>query len=102
MATELLVSLLSPDVVAASTEAFSYIPVDTQAVSQLGSFYETYPQLKPFLTLTDSLVKAPVWGGARGGEVATALSNQVVRLTHGEDPGKILSDAQAQVTELTR
>ncbi|SNQ50043.1 ABC-type sugar transport system, periplasmic component [Frankia canadensis] len=102
MATELVVSLLSPDVVAASTEAFSYIPVDSQAISQLGPFYETYPQLKPFLALTGSLVKAPVWTGARGGEVPTALSNQVVRITRGEDPARTLADAQTQAEELNR
>ncbi len=102
MATELVVSLLSPDVVVASTEALSYIPVDTQAVSQLGSFYDTYPQLKPFLALTGSLVKAPAWGGARGGELPSALSDQVVRIVKGEDPAKTLAAAQAEAVELTR
>ncbi|CAJ59626.1 MULTISPECIES: extracellular solute-binding protein [Frankia] len=102
MATELVVSLLSPDVVVASTEALSYIPVDTQAASQLGAFYDTYPQLKPFLALTGSLVKAPAWGGARGGELPTALSDQVLRIVRGEDPAKTLAAAQAEAVELTR
>ncbi|MCM3921485.1 extracellular solute-binding protein [Frankia sp. AiPs1] len=102
MATELVVSLLSPDVVVASTEALSYIPVDTQAASQLGPFYDTYPQLKPFLALTGSLVKAPAWGGARGGELPTALSDQVVRIVKGEDPAKTLAAAQTEAVELTR
>ncbi|MCK9897579.1 extracellular solute-binding protein [Frankia sp. AgB32] len=102
MATELIVSLLSPDVVATSTEAFSYLPVDTQAISRLSSFYGMYPQLKPFLAVTGSLVKAPVWGGARGGEVADALNDQVVRIVRGEDPDRTLAAAQTQVGELTR
>ncbi|KEZ38059.1 extracellular solute-binding protein [Frankia sp. CeD] len=102
MATELVVSLLSPDVVAASTEALSYIPVDTQAVSQLGSFYETYPQLKPFNALIPSLVKAPAWSGARGGEVPSAISDQVQRILKGEDPVRALAAAQSQAVELTR
>ncbi|CAO5230600.1 putative sugar transporter sugar binding protein [Frankia sp. AgKG'84/4] len=102
MATELIVSLLSPDVVAASTEASSYLPVDTEAINRLGSFYDMYPQLKPFLALSGSLVKAPAWGGARGGEVASALTGQVVRIVRGEDPDRTLTAAQAQAAELTR
>ena len=99
VATEFVVSMLAPDVVAASTEAFSYIPVDTEAVSSLGAFYERYPQLEQFNELADSLVGAPVWPGARGGELPTALSDQVVRIMTGADPAATLAAAQQQAED---
>lgn len=102
MATELVVSLLSPDVVVASTESLSYIPVDTEAINRLASFYAAYPSLTAFNALVPSLVKAPVWGGARGGELPTALSDQIVRIETGADPVKTLDAAQTEAEEYTR
>ncbi|WP_018505234.1 extracellular solute-binding protein [Parafrankia discariae] len=102
MATELVVSLLAPDVLAASTEALSYLPVDSAELAKLEPFYRQYPQLQPFNTLVPSLVAPPSWGGARGGELPTALSDQVVRIMGGADVDKTLAAAQAEAETLTR
>ena len=101
MATELVVSLLAPDVVAAGVEAVSYLPVDTAAATELAAFYGQYPQLTQFTALADSLTRAPAWPGARGGEVPQALTDQVVHLMQGTDPAKALAAAQSQATQLT-
>jgi multiple sugar transport system substrate-binding protein len=101
MATELLVSLLAPDVVAASVESVSYLPVDTAAATQLAPFYQQYPQLVQFKDLGGSLVAAPAWPGARGGEVPQALTDEVIHAMTGTDPATAMRDAQAKVTQLT-
>lgn len=102
MATELVVSLLAPDVLAASTEALSYLPVDSAELARLEPFYRQYPQLLPFNDLIPSLVAPPSWGGARGGELPPALSDQVVRIMTGADVDKTLAAAQAEAETLTR
>lgn len=101
MAVELVVSLLAPDVVAASTEAVSYLPVDTAAADQLAPFYQEFPELVQFREIGDSLVPAPAWQGARGGEVPTYLSEQVERAMTGGDPATLLREAQTEITRLT-
>jgi multiple sugar transport system substrate-binding protein len=101
MATEMIVSLLAPDVVAAGVEAVSYLPVDTAAASELSSFYQQYPQLTQFTALAGALVRAPAWPGARGGEVPQALADGVLHIMQGTDPAKGLADAQAKATQLT-
>lgn len=101
MATELVVSLLSPDVIAASTEALSYLPVDTQAVTELAPFYQEFPELVPFNTLGGSLIPAPAWQGARGGEVPKNVSDQVQRMMTGTDPAAALRTAQSEAQKLT-
>lgn len=102
MATELIVTLLSPDVVAAGARVASTIPVDTAAVGQLDAFYARYPQLRPFLGLAGALVRPPAWGGSRGAQEAAALSAQVARLLGGADPGRTLTAAQAEAEDLTK
>nr|WP_238430565.1 extracellular solute-binding protein [Frankia nepalensis] len=101
MATELVVSLLAPDVVAAGVEAVSYLPVDTAAAEQLASFYQEFPELEQFKGLGGSLVAAPAWPGSRGGEVPQALTDQVMRAMTGTDPAAAMREAQAKATELT-
>jgi multiple sugar transport system substrate-binding protein len=102
MATELVVALLSPDVVAASTEALSYLPVDTQAGRQLEPFYREFPELTQFNALAPELVAPPAWRGARGGELPTTISNQVVRIMTGADPAATLAATQRQAETLTQ
>jgi len=101
MSDELLVSLLAPDVVAAGVEAVSYLPVDTAAATQLASFYQQYPELVQFKDLAGSLVAAPAWPGARGGEVPQAITDQVIHVMKGTDPATAMRDAQSQATQLT-
>ena len=102
VATEFVVSVLKPNVVKASTEAYSYIPVDTEAINQLSAFYQRFPQLRQFNDLADSLVAAPVWPGGRGGEVPRALSEQVLRIMTGADPAATLAAAQTEAEGLTQ
>nr|WP_163549096.1 extracellular solute-binding protein [Candidatus Frankia nodulisporulans] len=102
MATELVVTLLSPEFVADDTRASSSIPLDTAAVGALSAFYTTYPQLRVFLGTVGSLVRPPSWGGALGGQVAGALSGQVARLLRGADPTQSLAAAQTEAENLTR
>jgi multiple sugar transport system substrate-binding protein len=101
MASEMLVSLQAPDVIAASVEAVSYLPVDTAAATELTSFYQQYPQLKQFTALGGSLVQAPAWGGTRGGEVPQAITDNVIHIMQGADPAKELAAAQTSVTQMT-
>ncbi|EFC82705.1 extracellular solute-binding protein [Parafrankia sp. EUN1f] len=96
MATELVVSLLAPDVVAASTESLSYLPVDSDALTRLAPFYRQYPQLAAFNELAPSLVAPPSWAGARGPELPQAINNQVVRIMGGADIDQTLAAAQAE------
>ena len=102
MAIELVVSLLAPDVVAASTEALSYIPVDTAAVDQLAPFYQQFPELVQFNELVPSLVRPPAWGGSRGGELPQAITEHVVRIMNGADVGQTLAAAQREAETLTQ
>jgi multiple sugar transport system substrate-binding protein len=103
VAVEFVVSLLHPDVVAASTEALSYIPVDTEARRQLErKYYREHPELTQFNDLVPSLVAPPSWGGARGGEVPQFVSEQVARIIRGEDVTATLASAQARAEDLTR
>ncbi|CAO5176526.1 ABC-type sugar transport system, periplasmic component [Frankia sp. AiPs1] len=102
MATELVVTVLSPEIVAAGTQASSSIPVDTAAVDQLGTFYATYPQLRPFLALTGSLIRPPAWAGTRGAQEPAALSAQVARILRGENPAQTLAAAQTEAEDLTQ
>jgi len=101
MATELLVSLLSPDVVAASVESVSYLPVDTAAATQLAGFYQEFPELVQFKDLAGALTPAPAWPGSRGGEVPQAITEQVIRAMKGTDPATAMRNAQTKAAELT-
>ncbi len=101
MATELMVSLLAPDVVAAGVEALSYLPVDLEAANRLVSLYKQYPQLVPFNGMIDSIVRAPYWAGVRGGEVPTVASDAVQRIMAGADAASTLAELQTQAENLT-
>ncbi len=102
MATELMVSLLAPDVVAAGVEAVSYLPVDVEAANRLVPLYQRFPQLVPFNAMVDSLVRAPYWAGARGGEVPTLASDAVQKIIMGADPVATLTELQSQAENLTQ
>ncbi|MEX5709803.1 extracellular solute-binding protein [Parafrankia sp. FMc6] len=102
MATELVVALLAPDVIAAGTEAFSFLPVDTEARRQLAPFYREFPELTQFDALIPDLVQAPTWGGERGGEVHDALNDEVVAIMTGADPGTTLTAAQRKIATLVK
>jgi multiple sugar transport system substrate-binding protein len=101
MATEMVVSMLAPDVVVASVQAVSYLPVDTAAATQLAPFYQQYPELEQFRSLGGALVPASAWPGARGGEVPQAITDDVVHAMKGTDPATAMRDAQATATQLT-
>ncbi|WP_083986541.1 extracellular solute-binding protein [Frankia sp. EI5c] len=102
MATELVVALLSPEVIAAGTEAFSFYPVDTAARTQLAPFYREFPELTQFDALIPAIVQAPTWGGERGGEVHDTINDELVAIIRGADPNATLTAAQRKVTELVR
>ncbi|WP_131768608.1 extracellular solute-binding protein [Candidatus Protofrankia californiensis] len=100
MATELMMSLFAPDVVAAGVKALSYLPVDTEAANQLVALYRQYPQVVPFNALIDSLARAPYWSGPRGGEVPILASEAVARIMLGADPVSTLTELQSQAETL--
>jgi multiple sugar transport system substrate-binding protein len=102
VAVEFLVSILSPDVVAASTEALSYIPVDTSALKLLEGFYRKRPELAQFNGMVPQIVQPPVWSGARGGEVPRTISDQVARIMAGEDVAATLGKTQTEAENLIR
>ncbi len=102
MATELMVSLLAPDVVAAGVEALSYLPVDIEAANRLVPLYQQFPQLVPFNATVDSLVRAPYWTGTRGGEVPAFASDEVQKIMMGADPAATLTELQSQAENLTQ
>lgn len=102
MATEMLVSLLTPDVIAASTAAVSYLSVDNAATKQLAPLYAKYPDLAALNRLASRIVAPPSWGGARGGEVPQDGADAVVTVQKGADPAAILAKLQTTADELTR
>jgi len=102
MATEMLVALLTPDVIAASTAAVSYLSVDKTASRQLAPLYAKYPDLAALNDLAARIVPPPSWGGARGGELPQTTTDVVVGVEKGGDPAKALSDLQSKAAELTR
>ncbi len=102
VATEYVVAMLSPDLIAASTQAISYLPVDTKAQQLLAPFYATHPDLAALNKLAGSVVPAEQWGGARGAEVPNAVNDTVVRIFTGANPDSALDALQKQAEALVR
>jgi multiple sugar transport system substrate-binding protein len=102
VATEYVVAMLSPDLVAKSTEAISYLPVDTAARTALAPFYTANPDLAALNTLIPSLSPPPQWPGARGAEVPDTASDAVVKIFTGASPTSTLNALQKQAQTLTR
>ncbi|WP_250281961.1 MULTISPECIES: extracellular solute-binding protein [unclassified Frankia] len=100
MATELMMAMLAPDVVAAGATVLSYLPVDIEAANRLVSLYQRYPQVVPFNAMTDSVVHAPYWSGPRGGEVPVLASEAVARIMAGANPTATLTELQKQAEAL--
>ncbi|AEH11345.1 extracellular solute-binding protein family 1 [Candidatus Protofrankia datiscae] len=96
MATELMMAMLAPDMVAAGVTTLSYLPVDIEAANRLVSLYQRYPQVVPFNALIDSIVRAPYWSGPRGGEVPVLASEAVARIMMGANPTTTLTELQKQ------
>jgi multiple sugar transport system substrate-binding protein len=102
MATEAVVALLSPDVLAAGIQATSYLSIDRQTTQILSDFYAKNPDLKSLLDLAPSLVPPPTWPGARGAEIPDVVQDGVTAVYGGKDPNAELADLQKQATDLSR
>jgi multiple sugar transport system substrate-binding protein len=102
MATEALVALLSPDVLAAGIQATSYLPIDKQTVALLSDFYAKNPDLKALSDLAPTLVPPPTWAGARGTEIPQTTEDEVQAVVGGKDPQAALADLQTKATDLTK
>lgn len=102
MATEYVVAMLSPDLIAASTQAISYLPVDTKAATMLAPFYASNPDLAALNKLAGSIVPAEQWGGARGSEVPSAANDTVVRIFGGANPDSAMDALQKQAESLVK
>jgi multiple sugar transport system substrate-binding protein len=102
MATEMVVALLSPDVLAAGIQATSYLSIDTKTTQILADFYNKNPDLKQLLQLAPSLVAPPTWPGARGSEIPQVTEDAVTTVVGGKDPNQALADLQTQATDLAK
>jgi multiple sugar transport system substrate-binding protein len=102
MATEMVVALLSPDVLAAGIQATSYLSVDKKATELLADFYQKNADLKGLTELAPSLVPPPSWPGARGSEIPDLTQNTVTAVYGGKDPNQALTELQNQATDLTK
>jgi multiple sugar transport system substrate-binding protein len=102
MATEAVVALLSPDVLAAGIQATSYLSIDRRTTELLADFYAKNPDLKALLDLAPSLVPPPTWPGARGSEIPQITEDQVTAVYGGKDPNQALTELQNQATDLTK
>ncbi|MGF7237170.1 MAG: extracellular solute-binding protein, partial [Frankia sp.] len=102
VATEYVVAMLSPTLIAASTQAISYLPIDTKAKQLLAPFYAAHPDLAALNNLAGSLTPAEQWGGARGAEVSGAATDTVVRIFDGASPDSALDALQKQAESLVK
>lgn len=102
MATEFVVAMLTPNLIASSVKALSYLPVDTQAAKQLAPFYAANPGLAALNQLVPALQPSEQWGGARGSEVPDAASDTVVRIFGGADPVSSMNALQKQAETLVK
>ena len=102
MATEAVVALLSPDVLAAGIQATSYLSIDKQATELLADFYAKNPDLKALNDLAPRLVAPPTWPGARGSEIPQITEDEVTAVVGGKDPQAALTELQTKATDLTR
>jgi multiple sugar transport system substrate-binding protein len=102
MATEAVVALLSPDVLAAGIQATSYLSIDKKTTEILAGFYAKNPDLKALLDLAPSLVGPPTWPGARGSEIPQVTEDEVTAVDGGKDPAAALTDLQNKATDLTK
>ncbi len=102
MATEAVVALLSPDLLAAGIQATSYLAIDKKAAEILTDFYAKNPDLKALNDLAPKLVPPPTWPGARGSEIPQVTEDQVTAVYGGKDPTAALAELQTKATDLTR
>jgi multiple sugar transport system substrate-binding protein len=102
MATEAVVALLSPDVLAAGIQATSYLSIDKQTTALLADFYAKNPDLKQLTGLASSLVPPPSWSGARGSEIPQVTEDEVTAVVGGKDPQAALTDLQTKATDLSK
>jgi multiple sugar transport system substrate-binding protein len=102
MATEAVVALLSPDVLAAGVQATSYLSIDKKATEILSDFYAKNPDLKALNDLAPQLVAPPTWPGARGSEIPQVTEDEVTSVVGGKDPQAALTDLQTKATDLTK
>ncbi|MDQ1634707.1 MAG: multiple sugar transport system substrate-binding protein [Frankiaceae bacterium] len=102
MATEAVVALLSPDVLASGIQATSYLSIDKQATERLADFYTKNPDLKALNDLAPQLVAPPTWPGARGSEIPKVTEDEVTAVVGGKDPQAALTELQNKTTDLTR
>jgi multiple sugar transport system substrate-binding protein len=102
MATEAVVALLSPDVLAAGIQSTSYLSIDTKTTELLADFYAKYPDLKALNDLAPRLVPPPTWPGSRGSEIPQVTEDGVQSVVGGQDPNAALADLQTKATDLTK
>jgi multiple sugar transport system substrate-binding protein len=102
MATEAVVALLSPDVLAAGIQATSYLSIDKKTTELLSDFYAKNPDLKALNDLAPQLVPPPTWPGTRGSEIPQVTEDSVQSVVGGKDPQAALTDLQTKATDLTK
>lgn len=102
LATEAVVALLSPDVLAAGIQATSYLAIDKRTSEILADFYAKNPDLKALNDLAPQLVPPPSWPGARGSEIPQVTEDQVQAVYGGKDPAGALAELQTKATDLSR
>jgi multiple sugar transport system substrate-binding protein len=102
MATEAVVAMLSPDLLAAGIQATSYLAIDKKAQEILTDFYAKNPDLKALNDLAPKLVPPPTWSGARGSEIPQVTEDEVTAVYGGKDPTAALAELQTKATDLSR
>jgi multiple sugar transport system substrate-binding protein len=102
MATEYVVAMLSPDLIAKSTQSISYLAIDSKATAELSAFYAANPDLAALNNLIPKLAPAEQWPGARGADVSDAASNAVVKIFTGANPTSTMTSLQKQAETLTK
>jgi multiple sugar transport system substrate-binding protein len=102
LATEAVVALLSPDLLAAGIQATSYLTIDKRAAEILVDFYAKNPDLKALNDLAPQLVPPPTWPGARGSEIPQVTEDEVQAVYGGKDPNAALAELQTKATDLSR
>jgi multiple sugar transport system substrate-binding protein len=102
MATEMVVALLSPDVLASGIQATSYLSIDKKTTELLAGFYAKNPDLKALNDLAPQLSAPPTWPGARGSEIPQITEDMVTSVYGGKDPTAALAELQTRATDLTQ
>ncbi|KAF0958010.1 hypothetical protein MLGJGCBP_06748 [Rhodococcus sp. T7] len=101
-ANEMISDLLDPEIIAASSKTYSYIPVDTEAATQLATDPAATTQLGYSWTYTGTPTPWGGWHGAATPRVNALLKAMAERLTTGEDTNTVVPETVRRITSAVK